>query len=385
MNNLVNVNEESRVKKTEALIRGRYELNPLALKFITAIIACLKRGDPIDKEYSFRVKDFSELIGEDYSNLYTYLKSTVRELLQKPLEIQTDNGWIMANWISDGEYKEKEGTISFMISPKLRPYLLDAKERFLVYSIKNILYLKSKYSIRMYEILRDWYNQETRYKKKIVKVEKIVELEHLKKILKVPKGYKYSDFKKYVLIKSQQELSDHTDIEFDFEEIKTGRKITHIKFKIFDKNRKGSSNSITTGNNNALIDDEKLQALLNSLKTKENVKLSYIYDAYLKHGYDYVKRNIDYANKHANDNYAAYLTKALQEDWATTSKQRNSIFESKEYQEYKQFIGKAINIQGITYEVDHESLFNPKTNTAIPIGDVLKNWNYWKPYFENSK
>ena len=381
MNNLVSVNEESKVKKTEALIRGRYELNPLALKFITAIIACLKRGDPIDKEYSFRVKDFSELIGEEYANLYTYLKSTVRELLQKPIEIQTDDGWIMANWISDGEYREKEGTISFMISPKLRPYLLDAKERFLVYSIKNILFLKSKYSIRMYEILRDWYNQETRYKKK-TKVEKIIELEHLKKILKVPKGYKYSDFKKYILLKSKQELSEHTDIEFDFEEIKTGRRITHIKFKIFDKNRK--NNNMTTENNNALI-DEKLRSLLSSLRTRENIKMEHIYDAYMKHGYDYVKRNIDYANKHATNNYAAYLAKALKEDWATTSKQRNSIFESKEYQEYKQFVGKTINIQGITYKVDEESLYNPKSNTAIPIGDILKNWNYWKPYFENAR
>ncbi len=377
MNNLVNVNEESKVKKTEALIRGRYELNSLALKFITAIIACLKRGDSIDKEYSFRVKDFSELIGEEYANLYIYLKSTVRELLQKPVEIQTDDGWIMANWISDGEYREKEGTISFMISPKLRPYLLDAKERFLVYSIKNILFLKSKYSIRMYEILRDWYNLETRYKK-IVKVEKIVELEHLKKILKVPKGYKYSDFKKYILLKSQQELSKHTDIEFDFEEIKTGRRITHIKFKIFDKSKTNGSNNITVEGNNAL--DEKLQTLLRSLKTKENIKMEYLYDAYLKHGYDYVKRNIDYANKNATDNYAAYLTAAIKEDWATTSRQKSSILESKEYQEYKQLIGKTVNIQGITYEVDQESLYNPKTKTAIPIGDILKNWNYWKPY-----
>ena len=378
---LIKADKNNKVRKSEVLIQSRYDLNSLPMKFITAIISALKPSDETDRRYIFKVRDFIELINEDYSNIYKYVKEAVKELLQKPLEIQTEDGWIMANWISSAEYKEGEGTITFLIDPVLRPYLLEAKERFLIYSLHNILPLKSKYSMRMYELLRDWYNQEQRYRKNIVKVEKIIELEWLRKTLKLPESYKYNDFKRFILQKAQKELRKHTDIEFDFEEIKTGRKITHIKFKIFDKNAGNNNNNTKTKSNNTLV-DEKLQTLLHSLKTKENIKLEYIYDAYLKYGYEYVKRNIDYANKHATDNYAAYLTKALKEDWATTSKQRNSILESKEYQEYQQFVGKKVNIQGTTYEVDQESLYNIRTNTAIPIGDILKNWNYWKPYFE---
>ena len=379
---LITVNKNDKVKKSEALIQSRYDLNPLPIKFITAIISALKSSDETDKRYVFKVRDFIELINEDYSNIYTYLREAVKELLQKPIEIKTETGWIMANWISSAEYKEGEGTITFLIDPVLRPYLLEAKERFLIYSLHNILFLKSKYSIRLYELLRDWYNQEQRYKKNTVKVEKIVELKWLRNTLRLPKSYKYNDFKRFVLRRAQQELSEHTDIEFDFEEIKTGRRITHIKFKIRDKNRK--NNNITTENNNALI-DEKLQSLLSSLRTRENIKMGHIYNAYMKHGYDYVKRNIDYANKHANDNYAAYLTKALKEDWATSSQQKQDIFSTREYKEYRQFVGRTVNIKGIIYEVEPESLYNPKTNAAIPIGDVLRNWNYWKPYFINSK
>jgi len=377
---LIKADKNNKVKKSEVLIQSRYDLNSLPMKFITAIISVLKPSDKTDRRYIFKVRDFIELINEDYSNLYKYLKEAVKELLQKPLEIQTEDGWIMANWISSAEYKEGEGTITFLIDTALRPYLLDAKERFLVYSLRNILPLKSRYSIRMYELLRDWYNQEQRYRKNLIKVEKIIELKWLRETLRLPISYKYNDFKRFVLRKAQKELSKHTDIIFEYEEIKTGRKITHIKFKIFDKNVGNNNNDNYTKTNNALI-DEKLQTLLRSLKTKENIKLEYIYDAYMKHGYDYVKRNIDYANSNATDNYPAYLTKALKEDWATTSKQRNSTLESKEYKEYKQFIGKRVNIQGIEYEVNQESLYNPKTNTAIPIGDVLMNWNYWKPYF----
>jgi len=377
---LIKADKNNKVRKSEVLIQSRYDLNSLPMKFITAIISALKPSDKTDRRYIFKVRDFIELIDEDYSNLYRYVKEAVKELLQKPLEIQTEDGWIMANWISSAEYKEGEGTITFLIDPVLRPYLLEAKERFLIYSLHNILPLRSKYSMRMYELLRDWYNQEQRYRKNIVKVEKIIELDWLKKTLKLPESYKYNDFKRFILKKSQKELSKHTDIIFEYEEIKTGRKITHIKFKIFDNAGNNNNNTKTKGNN-ALI-DEKLQTLLHSLKTKENIKLEHIYNAYLKYGYEYVKRNIDYANKHATDNYAAYLTKALREDWATTSKQRNSLFESKEYQEYQQFVGQKVNIQGMAYEVDQESLYNPRTNAAIPVGDILKNWNYWKPYFE---
>ena len=40
-------------------------------------------------------------------------------------------------------------------------------------------------------------------------------------------------FEKRIIIKSKEELEKHTDIKFEFETIKKGRKITHIRFIIF--------------------------------------------------------------------------------------------------------------------------------------------------------
>lgn len=36
------------------------------------------------------------------------------------------------------------------------PYLLQLKERFTRYELKNILYFKNKYSIRIYELLKQY-------------------------------------------------------------------------------------------------------------------------------------------------------------------------------------------------------------------------------------
>ena len=374
----VNVDENTVVKKSEILVRSRYTLSPLALKFLSCIIANVKRGDPVDQEYVFNISKFSELTGQKTHRIYELIDQATSELLRNPLKIPTEEGrgFLKFNWISSASYLYGQGSVSFCIDKRLRPYIIDLRERFLKYKLENILKLKSSYSIRIYEILKDWISQEKRYNKKHV-IEKIVSVDWIRDILEIPLSYRYSDLKRFILQKAQKELEKYTDLKFTFEEIKTGRKVSHLKFYIIENNKPSKGKEIK--------DNNELKELISTLKTKENVKMEYLYDSYMKHGYDYVKRNIDYANKHANDNYAAYLTKALKEDWAATSKQRDLIFGSKEYKEYQKYIGSKINIRGITYEVDQESLYNPKTNTAIPIGDILKNWNYWRPYFENSK
>ena len=42
----------------------------------------------------------------------------------------------------------------------------------------------------------------------------------------------YNNFKNKVILQAQKELAEKTDISFEFEEIKTGRKVTGIKFCI---------------------------------------------------------------------------------------------------------------------------------------------------------
>ena len=231
---ILNPQNNDIVRKSEAITRARYKLNPLPLKFITAIIANIKRSDDPDKEYIFRVKDFAKLIGVEYAEIYNELEDAVEELLKKPLHIKTDDGWLKANWISDAEYKQGEGCISFTISQKLRPYLLALQEKFLQYRLENILKLRSGYSIRMYEILKDWFNKEKRYNN-TKKVEKTVEVKWLREILEVPKSYHYgnsSGIKYRIIEKAKKDLEKYTDLKFDYEEIKTGRKVTHLKFNI---------------------------------------------------------------------------------------------------------------------------------------------------------
>ncbi len=242
MAKLIKVDKDLKVKKADVIVRARYRLNTLSLKFITALITAIKRSDDINEEYIVKVRDFQELMNLKRKDLYWAVKESLKELLEKPLHIPTDDGFIMCNWISGGQYVENAGEVRFMIYPKLRPYLLEAKKRFLKYRLENILNLKSSYVIRLYEILKDYLELNKRYNRK---AEKIISLDEFRQMLEIPKSYQYSShIKKLILEKAKEQLAKYTDILFDYEEIKTGRKVTHLKFIIKDNKKNKKSNRI---------------------------------------------------------------------------------------------------------------------------------------------
>jgi len=218
------------VTKSEKLLSARYELGELALKLISIIYSNVKRGDKLGKDYQLRIADIAKLMGKTYGEIYNEMKMATKELLENPVYIENNNdNWLMFNWISDAEYKD--GVISFTISKRLKPLIIDLQEKFLKYKLENILNLKGVYLIKFYEILKDWWGEKGGRNKG--KVELVKSVAELREVLNVPKSYQYSShFKKRILERAKKEFAEHTDIIFDYEEIKAGRKVSHLKLTI---------------------------------------------------------------------------------------------------------------------------------------------------------
>ena len=231
MAKIIRADGDLEVKKSEAIVKARYKLSPLAIKFISVVISNLKRSDDVNEEYVVKVKDFKELTGQKTKRIYELIDEALNDLLKNPLTIplgDEKNSILKANWVSGAIYND--GEVRFMIYPKLRPFLLEVKEKYLKYRLENILSLRSSYVIRLYEILKDWLEMYSRYGSK---AEKIISLDEFREILEIPRSYQYSShIKKLILNKAKKELIEHTDIIFDYEEIKTGRKVTHLHFYI---------------------------------------------------------------------------------------------------------------------------------------------------------
>ena len=220
------------VSQNFALVNAKYKLNTSEIKFIlTAITQLDSKTDTVLQEYEIKVSELEERLKSEQNE--TRLKQFAKKLMSKPLEVPTDDGWIVANWFSDIEYIRGQAKFKVRFSEKLKPYLLELKERFVAYNLKNILPLTSTYSVRIYQLLKEYEKLKIRY----------FDVEELQDILQVPKSYKvkYNDFKRKVLKVAERELLEHTDIYFTYEEEKEGRKVARLVFRIYPNTHKAEA------------------------------------------------------------------------------------------------------------------------------------------------
>ena len=142
-------------------------------------------------------------------------------MLEKPIEIKDKDEHIICNWLA-GAKLNIAGYVDIEIYSGLKPYLLKLQQEFTKYKLKNILFLHSAYSIRIYELLKQFENTK-------IKQISIVEF---REILKIPKSYQTKHLKPYILEPAKKELSEKTDIKFTYELKKEGRRFKTIIFNI---------------------------------------------------------------------------------------------------------------------------------------------------------
>lgn len=218
------ITNSNKVEKDYSLITARYKLSTVEQKLVLSIISLIRPNDTDFMNYQIPVNQFDFLSD---NNNQSRLKKYCKDLMSKPLEIETEKGWLLFNWFSHIEYIKKEGILECSISPRLKPYLLELQSNFKSYSLKYVLQMNSEYSIRIYELLKK--------NERLGVLE--IDLEELQELLQVPESFKrYDNFKRKVLQPTSIEIAKYTDIYFEFIEIKSSRKVDKIKF-IITKNK----------------------------------------------------------------------------------------------------------------------------------------------------
>lgn len=236
------------VKKAEDLVYARYELPELSLKIMSSVIAMLRTDETEFAElYVLRVSDWKELSGRTGRSVYEDLKKAVVALMDTPIEIERPHGgFLILNWLSEAEWVPEAGEVEVRIAPKLKPYLLELRKKFLEYGLENILPLKSTYVIRLYELLKHEYNKISRFNgQKAVMYE--LNLEQLRERFKIPESYQYSShIKKLIIDKAQKQFAEKTDITFTYTEKKRGRAVERLEITIRENDRSGSGDHSKT-------------------------------------------------------------------------------------------------------------------------------------------
>lgn len=328
--------ENQMVRKANHLIEASYKLSTLEQKIILYLASTIRSDDDDFKSYLIKIREFQDFIGNSSCH-YDRIEEMVLSLKEKNLKIvyPSESGrkvTLNVSWLSSSEYEEGSGVVKLCFDPKLKPFLLQLKCRYTKYRLKNVVQLKSQFSIRIYELLKQY--------ERIGK--RLLEVSDLRSILGIEEDQylQYSDFRKRVIIPAQVELSEKTDISFEFEELKRGRSVGQIRFIITSKSPDIQVTSLDEelleepqiDENNDDSDLKKLVALL-PVKYRSLGSIQKALSVWLKKsGFDYVARNIEYANAKSNavnagaalgkgSNYRNYLALALRGDFGLPFKE----------------------------------------------------------------
>lgn len=218
------------------LASSKRHLKLIELKIIAALALKIDPETETFKDYTFTVPELAEQINcHDAGKFYKELDDTMKSLMSHNFLIydEHNNEFIRTHWIQTAIYRTDKKTVTLCLDHRLKNHFLQLRSRFVQMGIEYLT-LSSKHSMFLYELLtgRAWEQERN------PDAEIYYSLDELRKQVGLSKDdyILYSHFKHRILMTAQKELPKKTPLSFDFEEVKRGRQVIGIRFKIFRKN-----------------------------------------------------------------------------------------------------------------------------------------------------
>lgn len=250
------------------------------------------------------------------NSLYERLVETCDTLFKREfMYFNGEGNFVRKRWVITSQYDEVGKYISLTFHPDLILDLLIFKTKYGKLQFNVAKYLKTNYSFRIYEILKN----SSHKGKRIMTVNEIRE----KLEIEPEKYQKYNKFKTDVLDKSLELINKYTDINVEYKPIRKGRSIESIEF------------DITSNKDEVCVDisdqpeDEHINNVvsivghpLSGTQVNEltNSSLESIKKFNLDLGiYDYINEKVKVVNEYAKtnvvNNYFATLNAAIKNNW----------------------------------------------------------------------
>lgn len=285
-----NIDEKDKLypvtKGNQLIQNSRYNLTLQQQKLVAYAISRIKPQQSGFEWLDISVQDFNKLTGKTGNpgnNDYLLFRDSIMGLSETFFleEIETDengkakvdkNGNFIkrttnVNWFdfeleerinSKGETVASKGKIK--LNEKLNKHLIGLKGVYTTYSLKYIMPMTSKFSLRFYEYIKSYANYG-----EIIEID----LEELKDVLlsendgvRDPNKYKkFADFRRRVLDKAIEETNRYTDINLEILEIKVLKRVPYaIVFRL------GYKTQVLDKENNPIDMEEDLSPAMFSYK-----------------------------------------------------------------------------------------------------------------------
>lgn len=231
------------VVKSNRIIEASYKLSLSEQRIVLLAVMQARENQTglfPDAPVTIRASDFANRYSGDepLANVYGQLKEGLKTLYERSLVIkdadpETKHARVTTTrWISSASYIDGSGNIQMVFAPMVIPYLTKLEREFTSYDLSKIGHLSSVYAVRIYELLLQYKGIGARS----------FEVSTLRETLGLLNEYKlFGHLKVKVIDVAIDQINAHTDIKVKYETRKTGRKITHLDFKIKEKSAATSS------------------------------------------------------------------------------------------------------------------------------------------------
>lgn len=220
--------------KDNSLIDASFNLSLVEQRLMLLAIVEARELPKLTPETPIEVKAtaYREQYKTDKSEAYKQLADASKQLFNRQfsyIDRYADTDAItVSRWVNEVTYVHDKGMVVMYLNRNVISMISRLYENFTQYYLEQVSDFKSKYSIRLYELLIKYRELGSSKKYEITELRSKLGLENTE--------YKaMCDFKGYVLDKAIKEISDKADIQIKYDQFKEGRTISHILFKFIKK------------------------------------------------------------------------------------------------------------------------------------------------------
>ena len=229
--------EKRLVVKDNSLIDASFNLSLVEQRLMLLAIVEAREIDKLTPETPIEVKAtaYRDQYKTDESNAYSQLAEATKQLFNRQfsyIDRYADTDAVtVSRWVNEVTYVNDKGMVVMYLNRNVISMISRLEANFTQYLLEQVSDFKSKYSIRLYELLIKYRDIGTSKKFEIAELRSKLGLED--------NEYKLNAvFKRDVLDKAVKEINEKADIQIKYEQFKEGRIISHILFKFEKKKEK---------------------------------------------------------------------------------------------------------------------------------------------------
>lgn len=234
------------VYKSNALVEAQYRLSIAEQRIMLACISQVRRDQSLTDEvlYSVSAAEIAAMSNTSTKQAYRELEKAALRLKRREVRlIQEPNGQghkrkvMVTGWVQTIIYVEEEGRVELRFTKDMLPYLTLLTEQFTRYALADVAQMTSAHGIRLYELLSQWRSAG----------EREVEIGWFRQTLQLEDKYPaIKDLKRRVIEPAIEQINELSPLWVKWEQRKTGRRVSHLKFTFGEKASEKSSKSRTS-------------------------------------------------------------------------------------------------------------------------------------------